>query len=196
MKEAKMHTAERNAPAVPTTIAWNKVLADTIDVILFAPRLHVHRSHFLIALAGRLRPTASPGAVERFSGVELRGNPHGLTAQDLARGLRLGVRFADGRRATLERYAIGPAAGAPIELALSLSSSWASSDDGVFDWELAVTAIPEAGPVELYCQWLEMGIAESMAEIDGDALRDAAERSIRLWPAGDASTTFPGGISS
>jgi hypothetical protein len=73
--------------------------------------------------------------------------------------------------------------GGPLEPVPSISSSRASSDEGVFDWEIAVTAIPEAGPVELHYQWLDFGIAESMAEIDGEAPRDAADRSVELWPA-------------
>lgn len=181
-----MHAAEEIGRTVPTTIAWNKVLADTTDIVLFAPALHVHRSLFRIAIAGRLRPTASGTVAERFSGAAVRGNPYALTTEEMARGFRLGVAFADGRRAVLERHAIG--AHGPLAPAPLISSGRASSDEGVFDWEIAVTAIPKAGPVELYYQWLDLGIGESMAEIDGDALREAADRSIELWPVeeGDA----------
>lgn len=178
-----MRAAEELGRTVPTTIAWNKVLADTTDVVLFVPRLHVYRSMFRVAIAGRLRPTASPEAEERFSEAEVHGNPYIRTAEDLARGLRLGVRFADGRRAVLERQARWLTAGGPLAPAPLISTVRTSSDTGVFDWEVSVTAIPAAGPVELYHQWLDLGIGESMSEIDGDALRDAADRSVVLWPA-------------
>lgn len=175
-----MHAAEQLGRTVPTTIAWNRVLADTTDVVLFAPRLCVYRSLFRVAIAGRLRPTASPETAKRFSGAEVRGNPYDRTAEELAGGLRLGVQFADGRRAVLERHAFP--SGGPFEPAPLLSSGRASSDEGAFDWEVAVAAIPGAGPVELYYRWLDLRIGESMVEIDGDALRDAAGRSIDLWP--------------
>jgi hypothetical protein len=178
-----MHAAEQIGRTIPTTIPWNKVLADTSEIVLFAPRLQVHPSLFRIAIAGRLRPTASAEAARRFSGAEVGGNPYTLTAEDLAQGLRLGVQFADGRRAALERRAGALPSGGPLESVPLISSSRSSSDEGVFDWEIAVTAIPETGPVELYFQWLGLGIGESMTEIDGDALRDAAARSIQLWPA-------------
>ncbi|MBR7827435.1 hypothetical protein KDK95_14045 [Actinospica sp. MGRD01-02] len=178
-----MHAAEEIGRTVPTTIAWNKVLADTTEIVLFAPRLQVYRSLFRIAIAGRLRPTASAEAAQRFSGVQASGNPYALTAEDLARGLRLGVQFADGRRAALERRAGVLPSGGPLEPGPLISTSRASSDEGVFDWEIVVTAIPQAGPVKLYYQWLDLGIGESMAEIDGDVLRDAADRSSELWAA-------------
>lgn len=179
-----MHAAEEIGRSVPTTIAWNKVLADTADVVLFTPRLQVYRSLFYIAVAGRLRPTASAEAAERFAGAEVRGDGYDLTSAQLARGLRVGVQFADGRRAVLEQRRLffhGPLEPAPL-----ISSGRATSDTGVFDWEITVTAIPQTGPVELYYQWLDLGIGESMVEIDGDALRDAAGQSVELWPAGDA----------
>lgn len=178
-----MHAAEEIGRIMPTTISWNKVLADTTDLVLFAPRLQVYRSLFRIAIGGRLRPTASAEAARRFSGAEVGGSPYTLTTEDLAQGLRLGVAFADGRRAALERRANGLPSGGPLAPAPLISGGRASSDEGVFDWEIAVTAIPAAGPVELYYQWLDLGIGESMAEIDGDALRDAAGRSVELWPS-------------
>jgi len=177
-----MSAGEEMGRSVPATIAWNTVLADTDDVVLFAPRLRVYRSSFHVIIAGRLRPTASAAAKERFAKAEVRGRSWDLTTADLARGLRLGVQFGDGRRTVLNRHPFihhGPLESAPL-----MSNGRGTSDDGAFDWEINVAAIPQTGSVEFYYQWLDLGIAESMAEIDGDALRAAAGRSVELWPGG------------
>jgi hypothetical protein len=36
--------------------------------------------------------------------------------------------------------------------------------------------------VTFVCQWLAHGIGESRGEIDGKLIRDAAARSVQLWP--------------
>jgi hypothetical protein len=39
-----------------------------------------------------------------------------------------------------------------------------------------------AGPLEFVREWPAFGIPESRAVIDAQLIRDAAERSVRLWP--------------
>jgi hypothetical protein len=42
--------------------------------------------------------------------------------------------------------------------------------------------IPDAGDVEFVCDWPAQAIPESRIRIDGSVLRDAAARSIAVWP--------------
>jgi hypothetical protein len=50
------------------------------------------------------------------------------------------------------------------------------------DWDFWVHPLPPDGPVTLVGSWVEHGIAESRAELDGAAIRAAAGRAVTLWP--------------
>ena len=45
-----------------------------------------------------------------------------------------------------------------------------------------VYPLPPEGPVTLVASWLEYGVAETRAELDGTAIREAAGRAVVLWP--------------
>jgi hypothetical protein len=95
--------------------------------------------------------------------------------------LRLGLLYADGRRA-----ATTGGHWRPIEddddgrLVLQQGGGGGSSRG--CDWDFWVHPLPPAGPVTLVASWLEHGIAESRAELDGAAIRTAAGRAVTLWP--------------
>ena len=46
--------------------------------------------------------------------------------------------------------------------------------------------LPPEGPLEFVCEWPAIGIGESRAALDAQLILDAARRSIRLWPEGEA----------
>jgi hypothetical protein len=163
----------------PATVAWNAVLFDSADVIAFVPALRVYPSGFHFTITALLRPRASEQAARGFAdsgvvGPEAVGRPVG--------GLRIGVQFADGGRAALQRNASRPQ---PRTTATSLpliGNDRRTSDDGIFEWGIHVGGIPKDGSVQLYHQWLELDIPEAYTLIDGDALRSAAARAVELWP--------------
>jgi hypothetical protein len=43
--------------------------------------------------------------------------------------------------------------------------------------------LPPNGPLVFICQWSMYGIAETRVGIDAQLILDAAQRSVRLWPA-------------
>jgi len=45
-----------------------------------------------------------------------------------------------------------------------------------------VYPLPPEGPVTLVASWLEHGVTETRAELDGTAIREAAGRAVILWP--------------
>jgi hypothetical protein len=59
------------------------------------------------------------------------------------------------------------------------------------DWDFWVHPLPPDGPVTLVGSWVEHGIAESRAELDGAAIRAAAGRAVTLWP--EEPESEPGG---
>jgi len=94
--------------------------------------------------------------------------------------LRLGVLYADGRRtATTSHWWPGEDAD-PGRLVLHPGGSGGNARrwDGGF-W---VYPLPPEGPVTFVASWLEYGVAETRAELDGSAIRAAAGRAVILWP--------------
>ena len=163
----------------PATVPWNAVLFDTAEVIAFVPALRVYPSGFHFTITALLRPTASEQAARSFAdggvlGPEAEPQP--------IRGLCVGVQFADGGRAALQRNAGRPRARTTAtSLPLIGSNRW-TSDDGIFEWGINVAGIPKDGPVRLYHQWLGLDVPEACTLIDGDTLRSAAARAVELWP--------------
>ncbi len=41
--------------------------------------------------------------------------------------------------------------------------------------------LPPAGPLDFVCEWAPLGVPESRARVAAELIRDAAQRSIRLW---------------
>jgi hypothetical protein len=93
-------------------------------------------------------------------------------------GLRLGVMFADGRRAATT--------GRPMPRDnrgnLVLQREGGGGDSRRWDLDFWVHPLPSDGPVTLVTSWLKYGVAESRAELDGASIRAAAERAVTLWP--------------
>jgi len=95
--------------------------------------------------------------------------------------LRLGILYADGRRAaTTGMHYRPPDDGDDGRLVLQQGGGGGSPRS--CDWEFWVHPLPPDGPVILVASWLEHGITESRAELDGAAIREAAERAVTLWP--------------
>jgi hypothetical protein len=167
----------------PATVAWNAVLIDTPEVFVHVPALRVYPAGFRFTLTALLRPTASEQAARDFADGGSVAGPHEPEAEDPAvRGPRIGIQFADGGRAVLDRRRMRPAPRTvPQSLPLIGSGRW-TSDDGIFEWGVDVVGIPKDGSAQLYYQWLALDVPEGFVTIDGGALRSAAERVVELWP--------------
>lgn len=104
--------------------------------------------------------------------------------------LRLGILYADGRRAaTTGVHYRPPDDDDDGRLVLQQGGSGGSSCSQ--DWDFWVHPLPPDGPVTLVGSWVEHGIAESRAELDGAAIRAAAGRAVTLWP--EEPESEPGG---
>lgn len=95
--------------------------------------------------------------------------------------LRLGVAFADGRKATN----LGGGAEPPDEAEPEgpvLHQGGGGGGGRRWDMQHWVWPLPPEGPLTFVVEWPARGIGLTRAEIDARLVRDAAERSVRLWP--------------
>ena len=46
--------------------------------------------------------------------------------------------------------------------------------------------LPPTGPLEFICQWPMVGIGETRVGMDAQLILDASQRSVRVWPEGEA----------
>ncbi len=112
---------------------------------------------------------------------------HGPFDRDRRRGrqppgdvLRLGLLYADGRRAaTTSRWWPGADAD-PGRLVLQQGGGGGNARR--WDGEFWVHPLPPEGPVTFVASWPRYGAAETRAELDGSAIRAAAARAVVLWP--------------
>jgi hypothetical protein len=51
-----------------------------------------------------------------------------------------------------------------------------------WDQNFWIHPLPPDGPVTLVASWLEHGVTEKRADLDGTAIRAAAARAVSLWP--------------
>jgi hypothetical protein len=94
--------------------------------------------------------------------------------------LRLGVLYADGRRAaTTGRSWPGDDVD---EDPLTLVLNGGGGDDHRWDGDFWAHPLPPDGPVTFVVSWPRYGMAETRAELDGAAIREGARRAVSLWP--------------
>jgi hypothetical protein len=164
---------------IPGSIAAEVVLVRTEQVAVAAGSVRAYPNGFEFTVHVRLRredETTWPGHSDPFGRHRPRRGSQGDQDQ-----LRLGILYADGRRAatTGEHYR-PPDDDDDGRLVLQQGGGGGSSRG--CDWDFWVYPLPPAGPVILVASWLEHGIAESRAELDGTAIREAAQRAVTLWP--------------
>ncbi|WP_329428671.1 hypothetical protein OG339_04755 [Streptosporangium sp. NBC_01495] len=123
--------------------------------------------------------------------MQMAGAPFG---QAVGRGstpdslLRLGVRFADGSKATTIESARGRAGSLdepPAGPVLSWSPTGSGMRGGEFGFSnfgLWLWPLPPAENFEFAVEWPLGGIELTIAELDGAAIASAAARSAHYWP--------------
>lgn len=94
--------------------------------------------------------------------------------------IRLGILYANGRRAATGGHPPYPGEVAPDELVVVQGGSHGS--DRRWDGDFWAHPLPPDGPVTFVVSWLAKGVAEARAQVDGAAIREAASRAIEVWP--------------
>jgi hypothetical protein len=97
--------------------------------------------------------------------------------------LHVGLQFADGRRVANVGNVSEPAGSVPAGLILSPRSSGGGRrhrNRSYWVWPL-----PPAGPLTFVCEWAAFDIPEQRAEVDGQLILNAAQRSVQVWSEGN-----------
>ena len=96
-------------------------------------------------------------------------------------GLRFGVLFADGRRATnRDQHPWQPGQEPPAGPILNPGGGGGSSFSFHFDFH--VWPLPPAGPLNLIVEWPSRGITETWTELDTAPILTAATEAVEIWP--------------
>jgi hypothetical protein len=96
--------------------------------------------------------------------------------------LRLGILYADGRRAATTGDQYRPPDADDDDGRLVFQQNGGGGSPVSSEWDFWVHPLPPDGPVTLVASWLKYGVAESRAELDGTAIRAAGARAVTLWP--------------
>src|SRR5215471_16745577 len=165
----------RSDAVIPGLVPAELVLVRTEQVAVAVGGVHAYPNGFEFTVHARLRREDEPGPV----GGSLFDR-HGRGVPAASEGLRLGVMFADGRRAA--------APGGHLRLddagagRLVLFENGGGGSGRTWDGNFWVHPLPPDGPVTFVVSWVEQGVAETGVELDGAAIREAARRAVILWP--------------
>jgi len=179
----------RSDVVIPGSVPAEVVLVRTERVAVAVGSIRAYPNGFEFTVHIRLRgedESSWPGHSDPFG----RHRPRRGTREDDDQ-LRLGILFADGRRAATTGEHYRPSDD-DDDGRVVLQRGGGGGSSRSCDWDFWVHPLPPGGPVILVASWPEHGIAESRAELDGAAVREAAQRAVTLWPEEPESE---GGIS-
>lgn len=166
---------------VPGMAPVAAVLARTGETVVAVTGIRAYPAGFGFTLNLRLRNLQRRGGREFWPFHEL--GPHrGPPWPDEI--LRLTIQFTDGRSVTN----IDPSPRDPEVPAFEqpMMSSGPGTGGGVdgwsFDMEYRVRPLPPPGSLAFICVWPGRGIPPSRIEVDGAAIRAAADAAVTLWP--------------
>lgn len=163
----------RSDAVIPGLVPWEAMLARTGEAAVAVGGLHAYPNGFEFTVHARLRREHEP----RPGGAGLFER-HG-SRRDPNEGLRLGVMYADGRRAATPGSFPHPDDDAGR---LVLQENGGGGSARTWDGDFWVSPLPPEGPVTFVVSWPEHGVAETRAELDGAVIREAAGRATVLWP--------------
>ena len=146
------------------------------EIAVAVGSVHAYPNGFEFTVHARLRH-------DRFvwgtSPLDTLADPR--TSQHPDQALRLGVLYADGRRARTGSYRPMPVVEDDGKH-LVLREVGTGGTDRQWDGRFWVHPLPPDGPVTFIASWLLYGAGEQRAELDRSAIQKAAERAVTLWP--------------
>lgn len=184
------------AAPVRAVLVRSQALLVVVDHIICYP------TGFEFSVAIRMRRPPAPDNPVMMRGGPLMGDNAWRAGRAADTRMRLGVAFADGRKATnldaLPHFGPG---GAGISVSASAPGASESGTATTFDdrqapilvprggggsgarWDHTywVWGLPPEGPLGLVVEWPAEDVAETRVDIDGGAIRQAAGRAEVLW---------------
>ncbi len=162
---------------IPGSTAVDLPLVRTDEVAVAVSSVRAYPNGFEFTVHVRLRQDQLVwGAAPLDWVADLR------TRQSPERALRLGVLYADGRRAATPSHHPQVSGEADDSESLVLLQVGSGGSERQWDGDYWVHPLPPDGPVTLVASWLLYEVAETRAELDGAAIRGAAGRAVTLWP--------------
>jgi hypothetical protein len=160
---------------VPATLPVSALLARTDDAAVTMTGVQVFSTGMGFTLTLRCRPEALPDDETDLHELLWQGRRGRATA------LMVGVELADGRRAAnLPGRDPFAAAGDPEAVVFTQGSG--SGHQLTVEQEWWLSPLPPAGPLRLVVRCDVLGLPETVTELDGAAIRAAAEDVVVLWP--------------
>jgi hypothetical protein len=152
---------------VPVTLPQNVLLARTDDVAVALLGLQVSSTGVSFHLTVRARASALRRLDHRLTELVWDHGPRGSR-------FLLGVEFSDGRRGS-------SLPGGSSEGVLLHSRGGGGGETSISQrWWLS--PLPPEGPVRVVVRCPELGIEEAAVQLDGAAIRRAADDVVTLWP--------------
>jgi hypothetical protein len=166
--------------AVPAIVPVERVLARNQDVVVYLACLWVYPTGFefeVFVVAKDQSAKLDPFNFDHQYGADESGTIS--PAQ-----LRLGLSFADGRKATntgdrfdwdgeFDSHPNGPV----------MSSSHSGGGGGDWSCSLWVWPLPPPGPLQFVCEWPELNIPLTDTNLDSAAIIEAASRAKAIFPS-------------
>ena len=151
---------------IPVALPGNAALARTADAALALTEFRVYSTGVTFTQALRVR-----------RGRTGRRDIHELLWRqgDGAPGMLVGLELADGRRVD-DTDRQGPMGD------LVFSCTGGSGDELSLDQGWWLHPLPPQGPLRLVVRFDDLGISETVTELDGGAIREAAGEVTELWP--------------
>lgn len=183
---------EQPVYVLPGSVPGDTVLLHTELAAVSIGGVRAYPNGFAFHLRAVLRRDPAVGP---WLGDPLRHQHNALRPRDPQSNLRLGMRYADGRQVGNRGGISAPWGRDDDPRVLRLQSDGGHGSGLTWDSRFWTSPLPPDGPVTLYASWLDAGVREVSAELDGTAIRAAGARAVRLWPS-DEEPEDPDGWSS
>lgn len=171
---------------MPAALPVNRLLVRRPELAVFVSLLQVYPRGFEFDV-NVLRRRTGPGGFDTVKDSPFAGrlppqpNPLGVGGDEGRGFLNLGVRYADGRSAVSEGRVRPPFADVDPPTPPVISPGSGRGMPGEWRQRFWVWGLPEAGDIEIVYSWPAEEVAESVLGLDGDAVREAAQRAVTLW---------------
>lgn len=159
------------------------LLMRTADTVLAVTHLDVYRGGLGFRLTVAVREGFQRAGVDLGRHIVFARAAHGREPLRRPEVLRIVVRFADGRETSNvdDRPPDDEQAWSGPVLSLDGGGRTRGNEFGLGQW---LWPLPPSGPLTLTFDWPARGIDHLSHQVDGRALRAAAEQSVVLWPEG------------
>jgi hypothetical protein len=167
---------------LPAGVGLTVLLGRTDDAAVGITQVEAFSTGFRFTLAVRLR-RARPELQHGGLFMLLSSHVHPGIQIRVEDRLLLGIEYADGRRVSnVEDMPLPGRAAALDDQRLVLAQQGGGGGEQSVDQAYWVAPLPPEGPVTFVLAWPGFGMPESRTELDGTAIRVAADRSHILWP--------------